>query len=63
MRLPAGGGMRFGASPVHGIQGAAGARWTARGLPPISGVIHERPGARSFVSGYGHTNTAARFGG
>ena len=62
VRMPAGGGMRFGAPSFHGVQGAV-SRWTARGLPPISGVIHERPGARSFVSGYRHTDTAGRRGG
>ena len=49
-----GGGVR----PLIG--GAA--RPGPRGLPPVSGIIHERPGMRPYLSSYGHTNTAARFG-
>lgn len=39
---PAGGGPRFG---------------FYRGLPPVSGVIHERAGMRPYLSAYGHTAT------
>lgn len=42
---PAGGGLRFGAY---------------RGLPPMSGVIHERAGMRPYLSAYGHTATEQR---
>lgn len=34
-----------------------------RGLPPVSGIIHERPGMRPYLSRYGHTNTAAGYAG
>lgn len=34
-----------------------------RGLPPVSGVIHEGAGGRPYFSAYGHTNTGARLGG
>jgi hypothetical protein len=49
----------------HGGRGASrfpagtGAQLGSRGLPPLSGVIHERPGMRPYLSRYGHTNTAA----
>lgn len=36
--------------------------WGARALPPISGVIHERPGMRPYISAYGHTATSLRYG-
>lgn len=42
---------------------AMAARPGPRGLPPVSGIIHERPGMRPYLSSYGHTNTAARFTG
>lgn len=34
-----------------------------RGLPPVAGVIHEGSAGRPYFSAYGHTATAARFGG
>lgn len=43
--------------------GAMAARPGLRGLPPVSGIIHERPGMRPYLSHYGHTNTAAGFAG
>lgn len=60
--LPAG-GMHGGAVPFHGMQAGSSPRWGGRGLPPLSGIIHERPGMRSYVSGVGHTGTESRFGG
>ena len=42
-------------------RGGVGTRFP--GLPPVAGVIHERPGARFSFSAYGHTSTAAPFGG
>ncbi len=61
-----GGGMMHGGGPVgvmrfHPPAGGAGPRFGMHGLPPVSGVIHERPGARPYLTGYGHTNTATRF--
>ena len=62
--------MRAGGA-MPGWHGAAGAmrppmgmmaaRQGARGLPPVSGIIHERPGMRPYLQNYGHTNTAAGF--
>lgn len=63
VRLSMGGGLRVGAPAFHGVQGGAAPRWSARGVPPLAGIIHERPGMRSYVSGFGHTNTAARWAG
>ena len=60
--MPAG-GMHGGMAAFHGFRAGPSPRWGSRGLPPLSGVIHERPGMRSYMSGFGHTDTAARFGG
>lgn len=57
-----GGGMRGGAMPFRGSAGFS-PRWTGRGLPPVSGIIHERAGTRSYVSGFGHTATGLRYAG
>ena len=46
---PAGGGFRGAPRGFAGM----------RGLPPVSGVIHERTGVRPYFTAYGHTNTAA----
>lgn len=53
--LHGGGGFRGGGGSRGGAAGFAG----ARRLPPLSGVIHERIGARPYFTAYGHTNTAA----
>ena len=47
----------------HGGWGGGPRPGGARGLPPVAGVIHERSGAQPYFSAYGHTDTAARFGG
>lgn len=71
----AGGGARGGGAVFHTIGGFHGGPighggWGGgrrsggqRGLPPLAGVIHERAGMRPYFSAYGHTDTAARFGG
>ena len=50
------GAMRFPAAAMASHPGS-------RGLPPVSGVIHERPGMRPYLSRYGHTNTSAGYAG
>lgn len=55
--MPAG-GLHAGGAAFHGFRAGPAMRWTNRGLPPVAGIIHERPGLRSYVSGYGHTATA-----
>ena len=61
-----GGGAVFRAAGARGIHGGWGGGMGSvgrRGMPPVSGVIHERSGMRPYFSAYGHTDTAARFGG
>lgn len=62
---PGGGapGWHGGGPAFNRPAGAQGPRFGMRGLPPVSGIIHERPGMRPYVSGYGHTNTASGFPG
>ncbi len=61
-----GGGAVFRAAGARGVHGGWGGGMGSvgrRGMPPVSGVIHERSGMRPYFSAYGHTDTAARFGG
>lgn len=58
----AGGGLHGGLGG-HGGWGGGGRSGSQRGMPPAAGVIHERYGMRPYYSAYGHTDTAARFGG
>lgn len=50
---------RFHAFGGFGLGGGG----RVRGLPPISGIIHERGGPRPYASAYGHADTGLRFGG
>lgn len=53
----AGGAFR-GGHPGSGHMGGIGYRPGFRGLPPLAGVIHERPGSNPSFTFYGHTGTA-----
>lgn len=52
-------GARGGVPAGGGFRGAPRAFAGMRGVPPVSGVIHERIGARPYFTTYGHTNTAS----
>ncbi len=53
-----GGGFHTGGSVRSGVSiGGWGRPGAFRPLPPIAGIIHER-GGQSFMTSYGHTNTA-----
>ena len=67
----AGGGFHGGFRPaaprpvMAGPRGLGGGAWRGgmRPMPPVAGVIHERPGARPFYSAFGHVDTGYRGGG